>query len=291
MTDPYVLLAKLGAIAALLLGTFGAGMYVEHTVFDSVTLKNQIIADQNKLDGLVTSYNVTIATANKDAQAKSDASKATIDSLTKQLQETQNELTAQAKKLRDQAKITVVKNATGVVLGTTGGLLLNGASCYQPGTALNLPGSGNPSTIGGTGYQASCRLAEPTADALISIASDGNAAINQLYKLIDAYNAVKDKGCSPTNAQGVITTPSGDSPPAVGDSTTVAKADHTFKTHAPATVRARAGEAEALVDLSAVPVSTANNTQGIVTVQTEHDAQNMEAVMAIVAQSSSPSSD
>ena len=50
----------------------------------------------------------------------------------------------------------------------------------------------NSATAGGLGAEARAELMPETASDLVSIAADGDAAVRQLNRLIDAYNALRD---------------------------------------------------------------------------------------------------
>lgn len=67
------------------------------------------------------------------------------------------------------------------------------ASC----TAGGAPGSDSP-TAGGARPEARAELMPETAADLVGIAAEGDAAVRQLNRLIDAYNALRDR----YNAEG-----------------------------------------------------------------------------------------
>jgi hypothetical protein len=50
---------------------------------------------------------------------------------------------------------------------------------------------GNPGSVAGAGAEARAELMPATADSLIGIAADGDAAVRQLNAVIDAYNALR----------------------------------------------------------------------------------------------------
>lgn len=216
-------LAKLAVILLIVGGCFGGGMYVEHHYIDAATLEKQIAAnaaqkaqDTAKITALQVAYNTAVANANAAAAATSTASQQAIDAIDVQLTEKQNEVNALKKTLDAQAEIIIAQNIAATTPGTTGGLSINGASCSTSTATVPVSGSGNTQPSSGPGDQTSCRLTEKTARSLISIAADGDAAINQLNAVIDAYNKVKEKGCAPdpakstTNAATTQAAPTGE---------------------------------------------------------------------------------
>lgn len=196
LTDliPSKAIVKYLALAFLALGLYGAGYYQGYS-HEEAKLVQEAARFQKELDSVVAGYNQTIAADNlKSAKITSDLQAATIDLSTK-LKDTQNELDKKTAELKGHAKVIVDPN-TGIA---TGGLSLHGASCTgrEPSTSVNIRSPSDPESASQPGSKAECRLDEQTANALISIAADGNKAITQLNSVIDLYNEVKAKGCQP----------------------------------------------------------------------------------------------
>ena len=159
----------------------------------------QAAADQIKYDGLVTSYDKATKAANILAEEKTDALKATIDSIAGNYNRVLKESNEKSKQLLAASKTTSVisKGRDGRnVVSTTGGLSINASSCTGPNTSNGVQAPGNPTAAGGPEAKTEARLDGKTSGDLISIVTDGDAAIVQLNAVIDAYNKVQESGCT-----------------------------------------------------------------------------------------------
>lgn len=199
---------SIGVYFLALLAVMGAGAYLYSHYISGPELK----AAQKQYDDLVRTYNEAIRNANKAASIKSAENAQVVGDLTSKLKETQDDLSRKTKKLRDLAKIIPnPPTAPGrPSVGSTGGLSIVGASCDGQRTPGNVQAGADPAPTAGSGNQAQCRLSESTANALISIAEDGDAAINQLNSVIDAYNKVQANGCwvtTPSTGLGLKPSP------------------------------------------------------------------------------------
>lgn len=200
----YKLILKSVGIFLFALVFFAAGSYVTHQR-DSKILLAQVAADQSKLDSVISSYNVAIEKANGEAALQTEKLRTEIVALTNDLKAKEDELAKRKNELLHKSKITVSSDGK----RSTGGLSLTGAVCDKNGSSptVNLQAGGNTGTAAGIGNEAQCRLNESTATALITIAADGDSAVNQLNEVINAYNRVRVQGCGPSDVSVTVEKP------------------------------------------------------------------------------------
>lgn len=203
---PYYALAAVALLAA--------GAYASKVIWadPQITIANQ------RYNTLKAQYDAQVTLANAGAQNKTDDNTSEVKLLNQKLKELQDESKRKEAKLRSQAKVITqlrtvqaANGSTSTITVSSGGLYLARTSCDRgQRTPGEVSAGTDPGTTAGAGDQAQCRLAEPTANALISIAADGDAAINQLNKVLDAYNKVQANGCwvtTPSTGLGLKPSP------------------------------------------------------------------------------------
>lgn len=203
----YRVLIKIAAVVLAVGFIYFSGHHAGYNQAEKIGKENvvkQAADDKAVYDALVTSYDNATKAANSLAEKKTEALQTTINTISSNYNRVLKESNDKTKLLRDAAKTksSAGKDSNGRdVINVTGGLSINADSCTGSNTSNGIQAASDTTVTGGATGKAEARLNGKTADDLISIVADGDAAIIQMNSVIDAYNKVQESGCTLTSAK------------------------------------------------------------------------------------------
>ena len=188
---PYIEGIKIAAIIIVGISIVGVTHHIDSRYYNK-KLEETVARDQKTLNEIKQAYNDTIAKNNEDSKNKTASLQASLDKQTENYRKNLEDANIKIKAFKDSATI----NSDG-----SGGLWIKTAIKPQPSSSIGLHPSSDSTVASRTSNQTYAKLDESTSRSLIDIAADGDEAINQLNEVIDAYNRIQQKGCSPDKDQ------------------------------------------------------------------------------------------
>lgn len=198
----YKVLIKIAAVVLAVGFIYFSGRHSGYDKAEKIgksNLEEQAATAKTRYDGLVTSYDKATKEANVLAKEKADALKIAVDTISINYNRILKESNDKSKLLRDASKtiFVVSKDSSGRdIVSVTGGLSINALGCTKSDTGDRVQTASGPAATRELEAKTEARLDGKTSGDLISLVTDGDAAIVQLNAVIDAYNRVQESGCT-----------------------------------------------------------------------------------------------